>query len=70
MSDGLSVVLVNVQKIKALKTELFVVMIYTAKSVYKEPAYKELPVIRNLHSIPNLNKCTNSLYIYKEFRLL
>ena len=26
----------------------------TAKSAYKEPAYKELPVIRNGFSFPNL----------------
>ena len=46
----------------------------TVKSAYKEPAYKELSVIRNWFSFPNLNQetsnqGTSSLYVCKEFRL-
>jgi len=39
------------------------------KSTYKEPAYKELPVIRNWFSFPNLYHETSSLYVYKELML-
>jgi len=42
---------------------------YTVKSAYKEPAYKELPVIRNRFSFPNLYQKTSLLYVYKELRL-
>jgi len=35
----------------------------TVKSAYKELAYKELPVIRNWSSFPNLNQWTSLLNI-------
>jgi len=43
----------------------------TVKSAYKEPAYKELPVIRNWFSLPNLYQGTtkhSSLYLSKELQ--
>jgi len=41
----------------------------TVKSAHKEPANKELPVIRNWLLFLNLYQGTSSLYIYKELRL-
>jgi len=41
----------------------------TVKFAYKEPAYNELPVIRNWFLFPNLKQGTSSLYVYKEFPL-
>jgi len=38
---------------------------YIVKSTYKEPAYKELPVIRNWILFPNLTQVTSSPYVYK-----
>ena len=43
--------------------------VYTVKSAYKEPAYKELPVIRNWFAFPNLQQGISSLYDFKELRL-
>ena len=39
---------------------------HTVKSAYKEPDNKELPVIRNYFSFPNLQQGTSLLYVYKE----
>jgi len=39
---------------------------YTVKSPYKEPAYKELLVIRNRFPFPNLYQGTSLLYAYKK----
>jgi len=41
----------------------------TVKSAYKEPAYKDLPVIRNWITLPNLYEETSSLNVNREFRL-
>ena len=41
----------------------------TVESAYKEPAYKELPVIRNWFYFPELYQGTSSLHVYKELRL-
>jgi len=40
----------------------------TVESAYKEPAYKELPVIRNWFYFPELYQGTRSLHVYKELR--
>jgi len=48
---------------------LYVWFYVTVQSAYKEPAYKELLVIRNLFSFHNLYQGTSSLYVYKELRL-
>ena len=48
-----------------VSTELIEPLIcITAKSPYKEPAYMELPVIKNWFSFPNQYKETNSDSIY------
>jgi len=39
---------------------------FTVKSAYKEPAYKELLVVRNWFSLPNLYLGIGSLNVYKE----
>jgi len=43
----------------------------TVESAYKEPAYKELPVIRNWFYFPELYQGTtcSSLHVYKKLRL-
>jgi len=41
-------------------------IIITVMSAYKEPAYKELLVIRNWFSFPNPKQETSSLYVNKE----
>jgi len=46
-----------------------VTVTYTVKSAYKEPAYKDLPVIRIWFLFPNLKQETSSPYVYKELRL-
>ena len=40
----------------------------TVKPGYKELAYKELPVIRNRFSFPNVYQWTSSFYVYKKLR--
>jgi len=42
---------------------------WTVKSTYKEPAYKELPVIRNWFSFPNRYQGNSSLYVDKKLQL-
>jgi len=39
------------------------------KFAYKEPAYKEVPVIKNGYLFPNLYQGTSSLYVTMELRL-
>ena len=41
----------------------------TLTYAYKKPAYKELPVKRNLFLFTNLKQGTSSLYVYKDFTL-
>ena len=74
-SDRLLHVMFYVQR-ELLHTQLLLeidklVYIYyiKVKSAYKEPAYNELPVIRNWFLFPNLYQGTSLLYIYKELRL-
>jgi len=45
-------------------------MMYQEKSAYKEPAYKELPLIKNWFSFQSQYlQGTSSLYVYNEPRL-
>jgi len=45
------------------------VNVNTIEFAYKEPTYKELPVIRNWLPFSNLKQGTSLLYAYKEILL-
>ena len=59
----------NMQAIPNVLMKFRWIHIHTVKSAYKEPAYKELPVIRNWFLFSNPYQETISLYIYKELWL-
>jgi len=59
----------NVDVNSSLKLMYQVETLSAVKSTYKEPAYKELLVIRNWFQFLNHYQGTSSIYVYKELWL-